>query len=253
MVKLSIVTINKDNAEGLEKTIKSIINQSYSDFEYIIIDGASKDSSVDVIKNHENKITYWISEPDNGIYNAMNKGIKVAQGEYVIFMNSGDIFIDNNVLSNVFFEERRADILAGYVVFNKKKKRQETLPDNITFFYFMKSMVWHQSTFTKRTLFEELGGYDEDLKISSDWKFALLAICLYNKSIEIIKHNIVLVDATGISCQDSSLPIMHQERHDTMKKYFPHFYDDYVELYRLKRYSIEYIKHHLKWRFRHFL
>ncbi len=89
-MKLSIITINKNNAYGLRKTIQSVINQTYSNIEYIIIDGASTDGSIDVIKKFEDKIDWWASEPDTGIYNAMNKGIKIATGDYCQFLNSGD-------------------------------------------------------------------------------------------------------------------------------------------------------------------
>ena len=89
-MKLSVITINFNNRDGLRKTIESVVNQTYNDFEYIIIDGGSTDGSVDVIKEYADRIDYWVSEPDKGIYNAMNKGIDVAKGEYCIFMNSGD-------------------------------------------------------------------------------------------------------------------------------------------------------------------
>jgi glycosyltransferase involved in cell wall biosynthesis len=103
-VKLSIITINKDNARGLEKTIQSVMGQTYNDFEYIVIDGASSDDSVDIIKRYADRMTYWVSEPDTGIYNAMNKGIRKAQGEYCLFLNSGDVLINSNSLKDAFEE-----------------------------------------------------------------------------------------------------------------------------------------------------
>ena len=101
-MKYSIITINFNNREGLERTIKSVITQTCQDFEYIIIDGGSTDGSIDIIKKYANKIHYWVSEPDNGIYHAMNKGVQFAHGEYLNFMNSGDFFIDIEVLSDLF-------------------------------------------------------------------------------------------------------------------------------------------------------
>ena len=95
-MKFSIITINYNNVEGLRNTIKSVVNQTYTDYEFIIIDGGSTDGSVEVIKEYANIITYWVSEPDKGIYNAMNKGIEVANGEYLNFMNS--IFFFKDVL-----------------------------------------------------------------------------------------------------------------------------------------------------------
>ena len=111
MPKLSIITINLNNAQGLEKTIKSVVSQTYSDYEYIIIDGASTDGSVDVIQEYRNKITYWVSEPDTGIYNAMNKGILKATGEYCQFLNSGDILVDNNVTERMLSDMPDCSIL----------------------------------------------------------------------------------------------------------------------------------------------
>ena len=111
--KLSIITINLNNAAGLRKTIESVVNQTFTDYEYLIIDGGSTDGSVEVIKEFADKITYWVSEPDKGIYNAMNKGILKARGEYLQFLNSGDWLVDNEVLFRVFSLNHFEDILYG--------------------------------------------------------------------------------------------------------------------------------------------
>ena len=102
MPKISIITVNKDNAVGLKKTIDSIVNQIYTDYEWIVIDAASKDGSVELIKQYQEHISYWVSEPDGGIYAGMNKGIAHANGEYLIFLNSGDTFADAKVLQHTF-------------------------------------------------------------------------------------------------------------------------------------------------------
>ena len=101
-MKFSIITVNYNNKEGLRKTIESVIHQTFNDYEYIIIDGGSTDGSVDIIKEYNDKISYWISEKDKGIYNAMNKGIRVSTGDYLLFLNSGDHLSENNVLEKVF-------------------------------------------------------------------------------------------------------------------------------------------------------
>ena len=103
--KLSIITVNLNNAAGLQKTIESVINQTFTDYEFIIIDGGSTDSSLEIIKQYANKITYWVSEPDNGIYNGMNKGIGQADGEYCFFLNSGDWMIENNTLYKFLYKD----------------------------------------------------------------------------------------------------------------------------------------------------
>ncbi|MFT4805390.1 MAG: glycosyltransferase involved in cell wall biosynthesis, partial [Psychroserpens sp.] len=103
-MKLSIITINFNNAVGLKKTIESVVNQTSNDFEYIVIDGGSNDGSVDVIKEYEAKVSYWVSEVDKGIYHAMNKGILLAKGDYLEFLNSGDILVNETVIQKIIPE-----------------------------------------------------------------------------------------------------------------------------------------------------
>ena len=99
-MKYSIITVNLNNACGLEDTIISVFNQTCHDYEFLIIDGGSTDNSRTIIEQYQNQINYWVSEPDNGIFNAMNKGIKASRGEYLIFMNSGDCFYNGKVLED---------------------------------------------------------------------------------------------------------------------------------------------------------
>src|SRR5690348_17657794 len=109
MPKLSIITINLNNVKGLQKTMESVFAQTFTDYEYIIIDGGSTDGSVSEIKKHQNKLVYWISENDKGIYNAMNKGIVKANGEYILFMNSGDYLYTDNTIKEVFQKSNNED------------------------------------------------------------------------------------------------------------------------------------------------
>ena len=115
-MKLSIITVNLNNAGGLQKTIESVVTQTWLDFELIIVDGDSTDGSVEVIQQFNDSAIpqfHWVSEPDSGVYQAMNKGIRMAQGEYLLFLNSGDFLVDSNVLSQVFKFGFSADILFG--------------------------------------------------------------------------------------------------------------------------------------------
>ena len=111
-MKYSIITINYNNKEGLRETIESVIHQTFHDFEYIVIDGGSTDGSADILREYDKYITYWVSEPDRGIYHAMNNGIKQAHGTYFIFMNSGDCFYNDSVLNDVL-EFLNKDIIVG--------------------------------------------------------------------------------------------------------------------------------------------
>ena len=115
-MKLSIITINYNHKEGLLKTIKSVVNQTYHDIEYIVIDGGSTDGSVDVVKQYEDSISYWVSEPDCGIYNAMNKGVAKATGEYCLFLNSGDSLHGTDSILEFVSKLSGEDLLMGRVM-----------------------------------------------------------------------------------------------------------------------------------------
>lgn len=173
MPKITIITVNYNNAIGLEKTILSVLNQTYSDFEYIIIDGNSTDGSKEVILKYQDKITYWVSEPDNGIYNAMNKGINAATGDYLLFMNSGDVLVDDVTILNCCAEKLVEDIVAFDCFLEKDNTitGRRTHIENPTLFYVYKKGFKHQSTFIKRSLFQKVGLYNESYTIAGDYEF----------------------------------------------------------------------------------
>ena len=215
-MKYSIITINYNNKVGLQKTIDSVINQSYKDFEYIIIDGGSTDGSIDIIRQYADKIDYWISEPDKGIYHAMNKGIKQAHGKYLNFMNSGDCFYDFNVLYNVSLY-LTTDIIEGYTYNTNTTKssfRNENFTPTMQFFY--SGSLNHQACFIKKHLFTNLP-YDENYHIISDWIFFIETIIFQNKVYKYIPICIAKFEGYGISASERTLI----ERNDFLKKRFP--------------------------------
>lgn len=199
-MKVSVITINYNNKEGLEKTIASTINQTSKDFEFIVIDGASTDGSVEVIKSHTDKIDYWISEPDKGIYNAMNKGIERAHGEYCIFMNSGDCFYSEQVIANFICLSKGSDIVCGDTWLGETKEA----PNEITFDTLYNSSICHQCAFIRTSLMRKYM-YDESLKIVADRKFFLQALIFDNCTYERINTYIVHYDITGFSAQNRTL------------------------------------------------
>lgn len=177
MPKISIITINYNNADGLRKTIESVKAQNFSDLEYIVIDGGSSDQSVEIIKEYDGYISKWVSEKDNGIYNALNKGIKIATGEYLLFLNSGDHFYNKNVLTNNLEYIDIYDIIVFDIHFSGFGKDYIFKhPDELHFSFLFEETFAHQSVFIKRNLFKKIGLYDETLKIVSDWKFFINAI-----------------------------------------------------------------------------
>ena len=181
-MKLSIITINYNNAEGLRKTMESVLSQTYKDFEYVVVDGASTDSSVDIIRasalQAEGLEITWIAEPDKGIYNAMNKGIRMASGEYLLFLNSGDFLISEDVLEKVFENECTADILCARcnVSDNDKVIWTSNPPEKVTFGTLYMVGLAHQSTFIRKSLFEQYGYYDESFRYNADIEFWYRAI-----------------------------------------------------------------------------
>ena len=229
-MKLSIVTINYNNSDGLANTISSVFDQIWQEFEYIIVDGGSKDGSLDLIKKNQDKLAYWISEPDNGIYHAMNKGIAEAKGEYLLMLNAGDLLSGNTVLEQVFgstnvFEE---DILSGnvYRAENGKIFSESTFPNELSFEFLRNGTLSHQATFIRRRLHDIVGLYDENLKFSSDWKFFILAICSYNASYRHLPFFVAVCDCTGLTCRPENFSAMKRESILVLKTYFPEYIND---------------------------
>ena len=195
-MKFSIITINYNNCEGLRRTIESVVNQICRDFEYIIIDGGSTDGSVDVIKRYADNIDYWVSEPDKGIYNAMNKGVAVAKGEYCLFMNSGDCLYNDSVIERVYeIADFNSDIIAGDVARNDAICDS---PNEITGVFMVKSALCHQASFIKTETLRRLP-YDESRKIVSDWKHMFQLLVIANGSYQHVKVVICEYDTTGLS------------------------------------------------------
>jgi glycosyltransferase involved in cell wall biosynthesis len=170
---ISIITINYNGAIGLEQTILSVINQTSLDFEFIVIDGGSTDESKSVIVKYQDKIDYWVSEKDNGIYHAMNKGIQTSSGEYLLFMNSGDVLVPDASTLSICQPKLIEDIVAFDCFLEKENqvvgRRTHIEPPSL--FYVYKNGFKHQSTFIKSTLFQKLGLYNENYKIAGDYEF----------------------------------------------------------------------------------
>jgi glycosyltransferase involved in cell wall biosynthesis len=229
MPLISIITINLNNKIGLKKTIESVIRQDYDKYEFIVIDGGSTDGSVEIIKQNAFKINDWISEPDNGVYNAMNKGIKKANGEYCLFVNSGDILYNEKVLTDIMNQELTSDIITGNTIVDDKSKNLQPVnaPAKISFYTFFKHTILHQATLIRTSLFKELGYYNENLRIVADWEFFLKALILHNCSYQSINVTFSVFDSTGISSRPQNFNVSLKERDDILQKYFPYFLADY--------------------------
>lgn len=174
---LSVVTINRNNAAGLRGTIESVLTQTglnAGELEYIIIDGASNDGSADVIKEYAarndmaHKVAYWVSEKDKGIYNAMNKGIRAAHGEYVAILNSGDCYVRGALKGlKEAASEHKGAILYGAVNFIRDGRYEQVWGKSAD--YLPGHPIPHQATFVPMTAYDACGLYDESFKVSADW------------------------------------------------------------------------------------
>jgi len=199
--KLTVVTISYNNKEDIEETIRSVICQNYENLEYIIIDGASTDGTVDIIKKYENQITFWISEKDKNLYDAMNKGIKYATGEWIIFMNAGDKFYDCSVINDIFNYNNlnkinNADLIYGNVCKNYGDFKKIEKAKDINNLW--KGMVFsHQSLFVRTKLMKE-HPFNMNLRIAADFDFIFHMYTLGYKFLY-IDRTISEIDTTGLS------------------------------------------------------
>ncbi len=170
-MKISVVTVCFNAEKEIERTILSVINQAYNDFEYIVIDGKSNDNTMSIVNHYADHITKIVSEPDHGIYEAMNKGIRVSNGKYLLFMNAGDVFCDMEVLVDVrnFIEENKvdADVIYGNVIYVTSSK--ETVGKVLPLLRISHTMIAsHQSTFVKRDLLQQTP-FDLTYKYAADY------------------------------------------------------------------------------------
>lgn len=227
-MKLSIITINRNNAAGLEKTLQSVTDQTFKEFEYIVVDGASTDGSVEVIKKYESKFAHlkWISEPDKGIYNAMNKGIRMASGDYIQILNSADCLAAPEVTERMLAElERQGNpaILYGNMVkcFPDGRRMVDKCftGQEITMLGMFTGTLNHGPAYIRRVLFEKYGYYDESLKIVSDWKWYLQAIILGGEKPQYVDMDVTLFDMTGIS--ETNKELDKAERKQVLEQLFP--------------------------------
>ncbi|RJP46171.1 MAG: glycosyltransferase [Desulfobacteraceae bacterium] len=257
---LSIITINYNNASGLKKTMESVMAQTSKNFEYIVIDGGSTDHSLEIIKSFTSiphgiytpktdkqlkpPITYWISEPDTGIYNAMNKGIRMAKGDYCQFLNSGDWLASPHVTIQMLENLPEKGILIGNML--KMMPGGKVLRDcglgfaQPTFLTFYRGTLNHSPAYIRRDLFTRYGFYDENLRIVSDWKWYLQAVGLNNEQVTYFDKDVTCFEMTGISNVNNNQEM--RERRKVLEELIPgpiladydRFYSHMMQIQRMK-------------------
>lgn len=231
-MRLSIITINYNNVEGLKKTIQSVVSQTFRDFEWIVIDGGSTDGSKDLIEQYASHFSYWVSEPDNGIYNAMNKGIKVATGDYCLFLNSGDSLCDDSIIDAFCQLRPTADIVAGNLIVNDSIYDVRISPDEeeLNYQFMCDNTILHPSSFIKRELFFKYGLYDESLKIVADWKFFFICLIQHSCSYQKWERCIASFNTYGISEKTESAVLIESERERVKAEVLPYVHRTYLAL-----------------------
>ena len=260
---LSIITINYNNAQGLEKTLKSVLTQTNTQFEHVIVDGASTDNAVEIIQQYEKDATardikvVWVSEKDKGIYNAMNKGIKMASGEYIQILNSGDCLAADTVVNDMFAALKEIEfpaILYGNMLktVDWKSYQRDNCGANSeytpnSFLYFYNGTLNHDCAYIKRTLFDQFGHYNENMKICSDWEWYVRAIVLGNVQPVYVNIDVTIFDMNGVSeSAGKNKHIIKQERSEYLASVFPkaviNDYNKYafvlLQYQRLKRHHL---------------
>jgi|ERR1035437_1600967 glycosyltransferase involved in cell wall biosynthesis len=225
MPKLSIITINLNNSQGLNQTMESVFNQTLKEFEYIVIDGGSTDASLEIIQQFDGSIIHrvqWISEPDTGIYNAMNKGINVVTGDYLLFLNSGDSLASEDVIEQVMpYLNNENDIVSGELELIKSGTVVTKLfpPQTVNLNYCISAGLTHPNTFIKRELFERYGYYNEQNKIVSDWEFFLIVCGLHSCKYKSIPVLVSCFEMDGMSSQNVDL--LKKETNEALKRLLP--------------------------------
>lgn len=198
---ISIITINKNNVSGLRRTIQSVVSQTHPHVDFIVVDGNSSDGSGNLRDEFKSGISTFISEPDSGIYSAMNKGIRCAKGDYLLFLNSGDYLLHNDVLKFMSDKLHTYDVISGDIVIEDKKGVVHRCQshDEITLDFFFSISLYHQATFISREAFYKYGDYDETFRLGGDYEFFIRLFFRHNASYCHVSEEVSHFRADGIS------------------------------------------------------
>jgi glycosyltransferase involved in cell wall biosynthesis len=236
-MKLDIITVNLNNRPGLEKTIRSVMNQTDKTIGLIVIDGASADGSRELLSTYREQISYGISERDNGVYDAMNKGIQAAKGDYLLFLNSGDTLSGDTVIESVLPElESNDEVVYGNLKFNDGGVIKEGfMPDKIDLEYLFRDTLWHPASFIRGDLFSRFGLYNTSYRICGDYDFFFRVISA-GARMRHINQFIAEFDLHGMSSKLENHPLIKMEKTAIQKTYLS---PEDIEIYTRKALSVK--------------
>ncbi len=238
-LKLSIITTCKNEAANIAKTIESVVKQTFDRYEYIVVDGGSVDGTLEIIESYRDSITKYVSENDRGIWHAMNKGISLADGEYVYFLNAGDKLCELDTLRRVFNDdERTEDIVFGNIIEDYgDRKVQKNYSDTISIKYLLSNMICHQATFVRKVLFDKYGYFDERYKFVADYEFLWRCIVGHKVSYKHVPETIAYYDMNGFTANPDNRDMLVYEwlavRHNNLSS-FQYAYFLYVRPFLVK-------------------
>lgn len=220
-MRITIITVNYNNLCGLERTLRSVAAQTCGDFEHVIIDGASTDGGAELLQSYERANTTIVSEPDGGIYNAMNKGVALATGDYVLFLNSGDVFYDNEVIARTLpLLVSNKDYYVGDLYREQRSRPLVKAPQSITLHFLASRTLSHQAAFIKRSVLLQFP-YNEELRIVADWEQFFTGLILHNATYEPLPFLVARFDATGISSSRTHKAQREAEMEEVLTRLFP--------------------------------
>ena len=211
---ISIITVVYNGVMELETTFLSVFSQTFTNYEYIIIDGGSKDGTLDIIKKYEEQITVSISEPDHGIYDAMNKGLQYATGKWILFLNAGDRLYNNETLGKAkdYLEKYSAsDLLFGNVLMIQSDGSEKIRKLNNTILFLIRNMICHQCIFYSKELFLKIGLFDSRYRLAADFEHLVRAQWSGLK-ITKIPEIIARYNLNGVSSRKENISKIWKER-----------------------------------------
>ncbi|MCW3079614.1 glycosyltransferase family 2 protein [Segetibacter sp.] len=223
--KISVITVCLNAEKVIGKTIKSVLGQSYSNLEYIVIDGGSADETKEIVRTFGGKINCFVSEKDSGIYDAMNKGIRNATGDLLIFLNAGDYYISSNVLSYAISKMRlnRADVFFARFIWEDISRHDIVLSDHASTQFdwdLKRSNFPHPATFYKRTIFDRIGDFNVTYKILGDYEWNTKALIKHRIAFQYINIIIAFFSTDGMSNDNRNKKLIEAETNKIANQYF---------------------------------